>query len=70
MDTLLRRKSKHTFILGHTLILALDQCSCVLCAKWSLYSSVGKATDYWLEGPVSIPGFARFFSSPQLPDRL
>jgi hypothetical protein len=32
--------------------------------------SVSIATGYGLEGPVSIPGSARFFSSPQHPDRL
>jgi hypothetical protein len=32
--------------------------------------SVGIATGYGLDGPGSIPGNARFFSSPQRPDRL
>jgi hypothetical protein len=34
------------------------------------YSSVRIATDYWLDGPCSIPGSERIFSSPQRPDRL
>jgi hypothetical protein len=33
-------------------------------------SSVDIATDYGLEGRGSIPGSARFFSTPQRPDRL
>jgi hypothetical protein len=33
-------------------------------------SSVSKATGYVLDGPVSIPVTARFFSPPQRPDRL
>jgi hypothetical protein len=32
--------------------------------------SVGIAADYGLDGPVSIPGSARFFSSPQRPERF
>jgi hypothetical protein len=34
------------------------------------YSPVGIATSYGLDGPGSIPGSVRFFSSPQRPDRL
>jgi hypothetical protein len=33
-------------------------------------SSVGIATGYGLDDPGSILGSARFFSSPQRPDRL
>jgi hypothetical protein len=32
--------------------------------------SIGIATGYELDGPGSIPGNARFLSSPQCPDRL
>jgi hypothetical protein len=33
-------------------------------------SSVGVAIGYGLDGPGSIPGNARFFSSPHCPERL
>jgi hypothetical protein len=33
-------------------------------------SSVGIAMGYGLDGPDSIPGMERFFSSPQCPDRI
>jgi hypothetical protein len=37
---------------------------------WNPDNSVVIATGYELNGPGSIPGNARFFSSPQNPDRL
>jgi hypothetical protein len=33
-------------------------------------NAVGVETGYGLDGPDLIPGSARFFSFPQLPDRL
>jgi hypothetical protein len=37
---------------------------------WSRDSSVGIATGYGIDGPGSIPGGERIFSSPQRPDRF
>jgi hypothetical protein len=37
---------------------------------FSRNSIVSIATGYWLDGPGSIPGSARFFSSPERLDRL
>jgi hypothetical protein len=52
----------HEYLIYFTLIYTL--------LKLLVMILVGIMTGYGLEGPGSVPGSAKFFSSPHLPDRL